>query len=90
MKIQIFGIYDSKAGFYQTTFNVNQKGQAIRIFTDLAHDKTSDIGKHPEDYCLFHLAEYDNEKGTFVNRPSPESVGLAIEFIKPEAQIDLQ
>lgn len=82
MIIQIFAIYDSKAGqFFSPNFYVN-KATALRAFVDLVNDSTKPFQKHPEDYALFHIGEYDDEKGLLSGTAVPESMGLAQEYIE--------
>jgi len=63
MKMLMFGIYDEKSLSYGTPFFQPQIGQAMRAFGDLAKDPQSAIAKHPEDYSLYHLGEYDDHTG---------------------------
>jgi len=76
----MFAIYDTKAGYYKNPFMLRSKGEAIRGFTDLANDLNTEIGRHPEDFCLFVLGEFDSDKGEFKNRIAPESLGLALDY----------
>jgi len=89
MRKPVFSIYDSKGEFYTRPFVMQSKGQAVRAFVDLANDDTTDIGKHPEDYTLFCIAYFDELKGKYENTPTPESMGVAIEFKKPDRQLPL-
>ena len=57
---KIFSVFDSKAELYLTPFFMKTKGEAVRGFEDVANDKNSAIGRHPEDYTLFELGEYDD------------------------------
>jgi len=79
-KMKVFAVYDTKAKYYRNPFMMRSKGEAIRGFADVANDEKTEIGKHPEDFALFELAEFDEEKGTYSNHNAPESIGLAIEF----------
>lgn len=89
MKMQVFAIYDTKAGYYKQPFMMRSTGEAIRGFTDIANDNQTEIGKHPEDFGLFHLAEFDSDKGTYENKSVPVSLGLAMEYVKPTKQMVL-
>lgn len=67
MIIHFFSIYDKKAeAFPQPPFPVEHKGHALRAFTDLINDKSSDLGKHPEDYQLFYIGEFHKDSGAFL------------------------
>lgn len=78
---KIFAVFDVKADAYRSLFVMNTKAQAIRAFSDLAHDSGTDVGKHPEDYRLVVLAEFDESSGTITPLESVESLGFATEWI---------
>jgi len=61
MKTKIFVIYDVKAQFYNKPFYLQNDAIAIRALTDLKNDPNTDIAKHPEDFILFAIGEYDDE-----------------------------
>lgn len=84
MKFKIFSIYDSKAEVFNTPIFLATEGQAIRIFDDMVNDedKNADIAKHPEDYTLFTIGEFDANNGKLEPLNTPKSLGLAQEFIK--------
>lgn len=86
MKLRVYGIYDIKAGYYKTPFMMHSDGEAIRGFSDLANDTGVDIGKHPEDYALFHLAEFDTVKGEYKNEIAPRNLINAINAVKVPIQ----
>lgn len=82
MITQIFAIYDSKAGqFFNPNFYIN-RATALRAFTDLVNDSSKPFIKHPADYTLMHIGEYDDETGKITGNSTPESMGLAHEFIE--------
>jgi hypothetical protein len=81
MKLQIFAVYDSKAEAYLSPFFMQSKGQAIRAFGNSASDASTDLGRHPEDFTLFHLGEYDDQNASFSLVSSPISIGLALELV---------
>ena len=73
-------MYDVKSDLYNTPFFMPAKGQAIRAFVDLANDERSMICKHPGDFKLVDLGEFDDVTGDFF--PSGGvSMGFASEFI---------
>lgn len=79
---KVFSIYDSKAEIYNKPFIMATKGQAIRGFADLANDENIDIGKHPQDFTLFEIGEYDDERGIYTMHEAKQNLGVAIEFKK--------
>lgn len=88
MKTKVFSIYDSKAELFAKPFHAINSGVVIRQFQEMAGNNQNDIGKYPEDFTLFELAEYDEETGKFTNHPTPISHGVAIQFINKEEKSD--
>lgn len=79
MKMSMFGIYDEKSLSYGTPFFQPQVGQGMRTFSDLAKDAQSSISKHPEDYSLYHLGDYDDFTGKIVSFDVPHLLQRATE-----------
>lgn len=86
-KLLAFSIFDSKVEAYLPPFYLQSKGEAIRAFTDASNDTQHRIGKHPSDYTLFELGEWDEKTAQFIPHATPMSLGVAIEFTKrPQLQ----
>lgn len=73
MKQLVVSVHDSAAGVFGRPFFVVARGQAIRSFSDevqrVAPD--NDLAKHPDDFTLYALAEFDDSTGEFLSG-SPE------------------
>ncbi len=80
MQHKIFTIYDTKAEAYFPPFYLPQSSMAIRQFGDMVNDSNSSISKHPADYTLFELGEWDDNSSEFVDL-NKKSLGNGIEFI---------
>lgn len=63
MKLKVMACYDSKAGCYSTPFYTQTVNVALRAFADAANIPDHAMNKHPEDYTLFLLGEFDDETG---------------------------
>lgn len=62
--LKLYGVRDMKAaGYTFPPIAEATHGAAIRFFRDLVDDKSGPIGKHPEDYQLMYLGEFDQESG---------------------------
>lgn len=85
MKQKIFTIYDSKAQAYLTPFFLHQEGMAIRIFTDCVNVSNHQFGKHPEDYTLFQIGSWDDEKSKFLTN-NPVALATGIELVDPNKE----
>lgn len=68
MIMKIFSVFDSKAAFFGNPFFDQNEGSAIRNFSDAVNDSSNPNNmwhKHPEDFSLFYLGEFDNLVGSF-------------------------
>ena len=63
MNLKVYSVFDKGIMAYMRPFFMQAHGQAIRGFEDLVRDKDSDIGRHPEDYSLFYLGDFDDHSG---------------------------
>lgn len=66
MKMQVFSILDKAVGAYLQPFFCRAKGEALRSFIDAVGDEKGDFCKHPDDYVLFWVSEFDTESGIFL------------------------
>lgn len=67
MKQTVVAVFDSAVQVFGRPFFVRSVGEAIRSFSDEVNRKGSDspFNSHPDDYSLYHLADYDDEFGRF-------------------------
>lgn len=80
MKINQFSIHDTKAGAYLPPFNLPTTEMAIRTFTDTINDENHPFNKHPEDYTLFQISEFDDENGTITPLQTKKPIGNGLDF----------
>jgi len=77
-KLQMFAIFDKKALAYANPFYYHQKGQALRALEDSVNDPQSPLNKHPEDFTLFHIGEWDDRTGLVTPLANPQHVEEAL------------
>ena len=87
MKLRMYSVYDSKAECFGTPFFMGSRGLAVRAFTDLVNDVKSSINRHPEDYTLFEIGSFDDNKAVFEPLFAPESLGIATGFLLKEKEV---
>jgi len=87
MKHNIFTVYDSKAKAYLTPFFMHEDGMAERVFSDCINDTAHQFGKHPEDYTLFKIGSWSDDKAKFLTN-NPISLGTGIEYVSAASLVD--
>jgi len=82
MVVKIFSIYDDKAQVYSNPFFMPHVGMATRAFADLVIDGQSNISKHPSDFKLYQIGEFDDVSGEVISSNKPIFINAAIEFVE--------
>lgn len=88
MKHKIFAIHDAAAEAYLTPFFLHSEGIAIRTFTDCVNDNDHAFGRHPKDYNLMCLGEYDDQTGTITNYQTQKPIGNGLSFVQKSSDVD--
>lgn len=63
--LRVYSIKDEKSLSFNTPFFCVSDGVAVRQFTDLVNDEKSLVYKHPEDFSLWLVGVFDDQKGIF-------------------------
>jgi hypothetical protein len=82
MKSMVFSVFDAKAGAFAQPFYSPTKGTALRAFMDCCADPNHAFCRHPSDYFLFRIAEFDDVSGVFDAVSPAEEVCKALDFCK--------
>lgn len=80
--MKAFVIYDSKSESYRPPMCYKATGEAIREFADAVNDEKSFVAKHPADYTLFEIGEYNELQGILAMYEAKKNLGVATEYIK--------
>lgn len=88
MMLSVFAIFDMKASYFSAPFFMAHDALAMRAAAELANDLSSAPGRHPADFCLMKLGQWDDQTGTF-HTGIPENLAVFTAFIqaRPEALI---
>lgn len=89
LKLRVFQIFDSKAAAFLAPFFLPEVGVAVRTFSDCCNDKAHAFGRHPADYTLFLLGQWDQVSGVFDLFPSMTAVVNGLQLVKPD-DFDIQ
>lgn len=84
MKHHIVAVRDRAIDTYMRPFYVPALGAAIRSFQDELNRPDSEMGKHPDDYDLFHLGTWDDQTGEFQNLGMPSQLAQGKQLITPK------
>lgn len=80
-RLKVFAVLDMKMKCFMQPFTSVNAGVASRMFQDSITPEGV-IGKHPEDFALYELGEFDEETGYLVSHKTPVSLGLAVQFME--------
>ena len=85
MKLNVYSIFDSAAQAFVQPFFMQQDGLAIRAFQDNVNSKEeNNISKHPEQFTLFKLAEFNDQNGMLTPLDTPRALAIGVELITSE------
>lgn len=76
-----FSIFDVKADTYSPPFWKPTVGLAIRDFADLANNPDTVVGRHPGDFKLVQVGEFDDQVGGLVPSGQLVSLGFASDHV---------
>lgn len=86
MKLNLYSIFDKKARTYNTPFYLLNDEIAKRTALDLVKDHTTTIAKHPQDFILFRIGEFDDQTGHVQH---DEKMPVIVNFHEIQLSLDL-
>ena len=75
-------VYDEAVGVYFQPWFARSRAEAVRSFVDAVNTPDHMFAKHPKDFSLHILAEWDENDGHFRPLPAFDNLGSALEYIK--------
>jgi hypothetical protein len=82
-KFVVCTVFDSKVQAFEQPFFARTRGEALRMWQEVSNDAQTKFARHPEDFALMEIAEYDDQTAQFVNHSAPQNLGLAVQFKRP-------
>lgn len=87
MQYGMYSIRDTKTEVFSNPWISHNNNTAMRTFSDAAHDPQTNIYKHPADFQLIKVGDWDDDQG----RPIPhEHITLAFASDYRNEQITTQ
>lgn len=83
---QCYAVFDTKASAFLTPFFLPTDGMAIRVFSDCVRDSQHQFGKHPEDFSLFRVGQFDADNGKLSALEGPHAVECLLVGKQVESQ----
>lgn len=84
IKHKVFVLKDEKSETYGYPVVSQSTGVFLRDLSDRARDGQSMFSKHPMDFSIFEIGEYDPDKGTLIPRESKICHGLVQDLLGPK------
>lgn len=76
----VYSVFDSKSKVHSFVHLEVNKAVAVRGFEKAVNDPSTNLYQWPEDFVLFELGTFDDEKGLLTPHECPLSLGVAVEF----------
>jgi hypothetical protein len=73
MLLYVIAVKDRAADMFNRPFFVPHRNIAVRDFTDEVNRSSPDnaLNKHPDDFDLYLLGQFDDSNGAFIREGSP-------------------
>lgn len=78
---QVYSIEDVKLNVFLPPMVLINDMAARRLFSDVANDSQTDVGRHPEDFRLVRLGDFNDNSGLLSPLATPEFLCNAVEFV---------
>lgn len=88
LKLVIVSIFDRAAGAFGRPAFVPSKGVAMRSFSEEVNRIGDDnmVNKHPDDFDMFYLGEFDDNNALFALSNPPELLARAKDLVAAPAK----
>ncbi|AZL82700.1 nonstructural protein [Apis mellifera associated microvirus 2] len=82
MFFRMVAVKDTRVSSFMIPQATTHIAGTLRAWTDSVRDPQTDFAKHPEDYELWHLCDFDDETGLFHPLPNgPERIARALDLV---------
>ncbi|WNK13460.1 MAG: nonstructural protein [Microvirus sp.] len=85
MILKAFALLDTKVGEFHTPFFLATDAAAKRACIDIGSDPSTMVGRHPADFMLYEIGEYDSSRAALEPR-APISHGLVLSMLPPKTR----
>lgn len=82
MKHKVFTVFDEKAGAHLPIFMMHREEMAQRVFGDCVNSADHAFAKHPADYTLFQIGEFDDSLGKLIPCEANRNLGNGVTYLR--------
>ncbi len=90
MILLVFSVYDAAAEAYLEPMFFGTKGMAVRSFSDAINAEDHAFGRHAADFTLFHIGMFDQSSGVLKALDTPDSLGVAVQYLERVPSVDIK
>lgn len=87
MRIHAYSLYDVKSLTYSPPFFAVSDGVAVRMLADLVSDLNTSVGRHPKDYTLYRVGEFDDANGELLPTVPRDHVTDAVALVRKQSDV---
>lgn len=80
MILRMYAFFDSKASYFSAPFFLSHDGLAMRAASDLVNDRSTSLSRHPADFTLMYLGEFDDQTAQMLAVP-PQPLAVCTAFV---------
>jgi len=84
MKLQCFSIKDVAVGAFSQPFYARSRAEAVRMLQDTMATREHQFSKHPQDFGLYRVGEWDDQTGVFEPYSVPEHMVQLLDLAEKE------
>lgn len=81
MILRVFAVRDVKTEVYSSPMFFVTNGVALRSFADEVQNAKSELARHAEDFSLWLIGSYDDQKGALMPLDLPVLVAEARDYL---------
>lgn len=81
MLLNAYTLYDNKALTYSPPFYGPAHGMAVRMVIDLAMDQSTTVGRHPQDFTLYCVGQWNDAVGCMLPADVREHIADVLPLI---------
>lgn len=81
MLLYAYTLYDAKALTYSPPFFTTAHGAAVRMVMDLAADPSTSVGRHPSDYTLYCVGQWNDATGNLLPNDVREHISDVLPLV---------